>query len=218
MLLVSTVSCAKLTKPEMSCMTEIAQLPNYNDVEKTLANISFPLHGAECHGLVSGVISAANDVSSAKKALLGLLTDSDNTTITITEAKASLTDLCDITAAQLADINFRFQLLLPHDDASLTTRSAAISSWCQGFISGLGEGQIETSLKAKSELAETIEDFIAITQLDVQAIQGTEDEEVSFNELVEYVRFAVMTIYTDLLLANKNTVTPNTLPRINREK
>ena len=102
-------------------MSETAQLPSYDDVQQTLETIDFPLGEAECHGLASGIISATDNPSKAKETLLNLLTSTDNETITIEPAKTLLTALCDTTAAQLADINFGFQLLLPNDDCLLYT-------------------------------------------------------------------------------------------------
>lgn len=195
-------------------MHKIAQLPSYDDVEQTSANIGFPFGGAECHGLASGIISATDNTSHAKKILVDLLTNTNAAVITTAAAKTLLIELCDITAAQLADINFSFQLLLPGDDVSLTIRSEAISAWCQGFISGLGEGRAGSSLNAEPALAEMIRDLTAIAQIDMQTVNGTEDEEISFTELVEYLRFAAMTTYTDLLLTNKNTMAPNTPQQI----
>ena len=188
-------------------MASIENLPDYLAFNTLLKNNHFPLNAAECHGLITGVLCITNDTNNAIATLLDL---SPNEEIPLTAhetIKTLITSLCITTIEQLADTEFGFYLLLPHDDTPLVQRSTAISQWCQSFISGLGEAKVKFESDYAEELQEIIADLVAISKVDTQIITESEEEEVAFTELVEYVRVAAITIYTDLLLENKNTIT-----------
>ena len=188
----------------------ITQLPNFTLLDNILQDSNFPLNAAECHGLAAGIICVTDDTNSAFTALFDLFPSDEINQPVMEEAKSTLETLCKIIKAELIDPNFAFQLLLPNDECSLTERSTAVSQWCRSFISGLGEGGVKFESDHAQELQEIVSDLIAIGQVDTQEITDTEEEEVAFTELVEYVRVAAITIYTDLLLENKNMVTPDT--------
>ena len=184
-------------------MAETQSLPDYHTFNKTLTANHFPLTAANCHGLIAGIICLTDDIDSTLTSLLSSEAEQqlDNNVLNMI-----LEPLCRITAAQLADHHFSFQLLLPNDEDNLMQRSLAISAWCQSFISGLGESGIKFSSAYTQELQEIITDLIAISQVDTQIIEETEAEETSFTELVEYVRIGAITIYTDLRLESKNII------------
>ena len=190
------------------------QLPDFTLLDNILQNSNFPLNAAECHGLATGIICVTDDTNSAFTALFDLFPSDEINHPAMEEAKSTLEILCEITKSQLSDTNFAFQLLLPNDECSLAVRSTAVSQWCQSFISGLGEGGVKFESDYAQELQEIISDLIAIGQVDTQEITDTEEEVVAFTELVEYVRVAAITIYTDLLLENKNMVTSDTSQHI----
>jgi len=190
-------------------MPNIQQLPNYNSFNEVLESDHFPLNAAECHGLATGIICVTDNANHALTALLDLFPNEEENQFIDDDTEIALKSLCEVTAQQLADINFSFQLLLPNDEISLTERSTTIRTWCQGLISGLGEGGIKFESTYAKELQEIVSDLTAIAQVDTQSIAHTEEEEASFMELSEYVRIAAITIYTDLLLENKNIVTPD---------
>jgi len=181
-------------------------LPDYNTFNKFLEDNQFPFNAADCHGLITGIICVTDDTNSALTALLDLCSDELENPIDYKEAKIVLETLCNTTAIQLADTNFSFQLLLPDDDQALMQRSLGISAWCKSFISGLGEGGVKFESTYAKELQEIVADLVTISKVDTLGIKNTEEEEVSFTELVEYVCMGAITIYTDLRLENKNII------------
>ena len=188
-------------------MTITENLPDYFAFNTLLENNHFPLSAAECHGLATGVLCVTDDANSAVTALLDLLPNEEISLTAYEAIQTTMTTLCMSTAAQLADTDFGFRLLLPDDDSPLAQRSTAISQWCQSFISGLGEGGVKFESDYAKELQEIITDLVAISQVDTKTITESEEEEIAFTELAEYVRVAAITIYTDLLLENKNIIT-----------
>ena len=88
--------------------------------------------------------------------------------------------LYSVTAEALQDEEFTFNPLLPDDDEELVSRTAALASWCEGFLAGFAYR-------------------LAVEEATAEAgPEETEDEaEDSFSELVEYLRVAVVNIFMD---------------------
>jgi uncharacterized protein YgfB (UPF0149 family) len=181
-------------------------LPHYLTIEEDLQTLTIPLTAAEAHGLIAGVLCATKSDETALTALFSLSDEILTNDAIVDDAKKEIRKLCKTTAQQFMDINFGFQLLLPNDEVNLAKRSAAIGLWCQGFISGLGEGKLEKPLEQQDELKELIRDFSEIAKIDSENIIEDEEQEIDFNELLEFVRVAALTIHADLLMENKNLI------------
>lgn len=181
-------------------------LPSYLTIEEALQILQIPLTAGECHGLICGLYCTNSDCDAILATLYAQSDQEDNNEPLIHTSQNDLKELCQMTAHQFADANFGFQLLMPNDEQNLAERSAAIGLWCQGFISGLGEGNINIGQDFKAELQELIADLTEISKIDSNSLNNDEEDEVNFTELVEYVRVAALTIHADLLLENKNVV------------
>lgn len=113
------------------------------------------------------------------------------------------------TTEQLEDGNAVFELLLPDDEDSLHERIEALSRWCQNYLSGLGQSGLSGDAPLSEDVSEAMRDLAAIAmadsgqgddELDPYASSIDEQDEVSFFELVEYVRVAVTLIYAEIKL------------------
>lgn len=166
-------------------MTNPAQLPQYHLLAETLGQHE----PAEMHGLLCGQLCAYPN--------LALETWLD-TAIAETDADAALIEtlrqLYDATAEQLDDPQFQFELLLPSDDEPLETRVQALSSWGQGFLSGLGLGGLKTASELPSEAGEFLRDLSHITQVDFDARSEDEGDESAYSEITEYLRVGVLLV------------------------
>lgn len=182
-------------------------LPEYDSIEDALQQLNIPLTAAEAHGIISGIYCATNDTEHALQLLLNQsdqpIEDDD---VLQQEAQRQLQQLMQITVQQFTDANFGLQLLLQSDSQPLSLRSADIGHWCQGFISGLGEANIDQNAEHHAEIRELIFTLSEIGQIDSEDIEETEQDEKDFHELYEFIRVAALTIHTDLILDNKNVV------------
>ena len=94
--------------------------------------------------------------------------------------------------AQLTDSNLQFQLCLPEgEDVGLGEQVNALAEWCAGFLYGLANAGIQTKGTLSADVQEILQDVGAIAQVDGVEL-ANEEEEVSFIELVEFVRVAVL--------------------------
>ena len=118
------------------------------------------------------------------------------------------------TLAQLTDNLGVFELLLPDDDEPLAARIETLTGWCRNYLSGLGQSGLSGNLELSPDASEAMRDMAAIATADSGvdggddedvldpysdvAVEPDEQDEVSYFELVEYVRVAVALIFSEM--------------------
>ncbi len=96
------------------------------------------------------------------------------------------------------DVNFSFTPLLPSDESTIERRASELGSWCEGFLHGLGLSGLSGQAQLSSEVADALRDLAQITQISVDKDDNLEENESYWVELVEYVKVAVLTVYTEI--------------------
>ena len=152
---------------------------------------------AECHGLLCGLLcretsGTANDFMSHLAAMQLVVTPG-------AALEAVLTEALESTAQQLEDEEFGFVLWLPDDEEPLEERTIALAQWCSGFLAGLASGgQLDALSK---EAKEAIDDLQQIARAEISApgegAGESEEDEVAFTEIVEYVRVVALMMRED---------------------
>lgn len=102
------------------------------------------------------------------------------------------------TRSLMDDVNFGFTPLLPGDEATMERRTNELASWCEGFLHGLGLSGLSGEVQLSPDVADALRDLAQISQVSVDKDDDLEENEVYWLELVEYVKVAVLTIYTEL--------------------
>lgn len=167
------------------------ELPNYTVLNEALNKTSFTFHPAELHGLICGFLcqpdrgfAACEELMKANKLNQGI--------------HQALKDLYAVSEQQLKDFLFEFQLVLPDDEEELPIRAEALTSWCQGFLTGLKLSGVEMAKGETNEVTEAINDITEIAKMNYEDVVASEEDETAYVELVEFVRMAVILIYQDL--------------------
>lgn len=166
-------------------------LPTFKELQLSLNKTALKLHPSQAHGVICGMISGSATSTTGWETLI---TGDQETT----EENTLLQQIYECSAAQLADLNFSFQLLLPADSQNLPIRAEALSMWCQGFLTGLKIVNVPLTERKPSELTEAIHDLIEIAKMNYEEVVANEEDETAYVELVEYVRMAAILIYEDL--------------------
>jgi hypothetical protein len=170
----------------------LLSLPKYKAFERALNKTAVKLHPSEIHGLVCGILCGSKTSVPDWESLITGNKQSD-------EAHTFLRDLYTISAQQLKEFLFELQLLLPADSISLPQRAEALTLWCQGFLTGLKLVDFPIVGREAGELTDAVNDLIEITKMDYENVVASEEDEVAYVELVEFVRMAVILIYEDCL-------------------
>ena len=169
-------------------------MPNYQALADALRNLSALSEAAEAHALLCALSTGGANVNInawIDSLLSGSLVLEDAAT---QAALKVLGEMYQATKLQFANNNFEFYLLLPSDDAPFYQRIAALAMWCQSYLAGLGLMQIDFS-QGTQEVTEAVEDLVNISRLQYDGeVDGAEDQEKSYTELVEYTKVAVLLI------------------------
>jgi len=169
---------------------------------------------AECHGLFTGIICSVNKNSINKEPAqqidwFGLIDlEADKNNLLVKEAIEVLNSFFEMIQNSLSSNEFDFQLAIVEDEP-LDIRLADLSLWLQNFLYGISlnaaDADNENSLnKASKELQEIVADFVNISHADDYQLEGSEEDEKSIFELMEYVRVGVLLINDELNINPEN--------------
>lgn len=172
----------------------------YEPLNQSLHYVGALMNAAEAHGLLCGMLCIPQFFSLEEwfKHIISPVTYEDGLT---TECQQQLTLLTNYTVEQLNSALAGFQLLLPADDTPLPERIQALAGWCEGFSFGLGIAGIQTQ-DLSQDAAEFIKDTVAISRL-APVEQATAEAEADYIQLVEYLKVGVITLYEEMMFAER---------------
>lgn len=153
---------------------------------------------SQLHGCLSGLLGAG--ASQQPEYALSALSESLNIDL-YGELASRVMQLYSVTAAALQDDDYVFHPLLPDDDEEIALRTAALASWCEGFLAGFAYrvAVVDASAALQSgEVGEVLRDIAAMAQAEAGDYDDEEDAESNFSELVEYLRVAVINVFMDI--------------------
>ncbi|MFT4178139.1 MAG: UPF0149 family protein [Thermomonas sp.] len=156
----------------------------------TLASSPAELHGALCGWLAAG----GEDVAGWLAQVLA------DPALPQPVQGDALDRLRSVTAAQLSDPDFGFQMLLP-DDADVTARAGALFAWCRAFLGGFGLAVGDKPLSEEGQ--EALGDLANLAAAQVDEVDPESDEE-SLAEIEEYLRVAVLLLHADCALGPRS--------------
>ena len=183
-------------------MSQTPELPTYEQLTATLNDTALKLHASQVHGLICGILAGPEHADNAWHELVTGGQSGQQT-------HGLLQALYDASYYQLKNFLLEFQLMLPNEQHSLVERSEALSLWCQGFLTGLKLVQIPITEREPGELTDAIDDLIEIAKLRYELVTDDDENEAAYQELMEYIRMAVIYIYQ---LQHENDPTAPLLP------
>jgi len=166
---------------------------SYSTVQRLLAGAHAAADAAEAHGTLTGCLCAVVAYR-FEDWLIEILPDGGADA----DASEQLRRVYKGTEDALGSGELRFKPLLPEDEQPLDTRAAALGEWCQGFLYGLGAGQIGDATQLPGELGEIVRDLSEITRVGVDGAETLESNESAYTELVEFVRAGVQLVFEEL--------------------
>ena len=175
------------------------KLPSYEQISDDLLESRIFMEAAEVHGLLVGLL-VCNPQTSADIWITMVTEDSEAWQNLDIELQAEYEEIREITLAQIIDVEFHFELLLPTDDELLAERAHALGLWCKGFVHGVeshGNYLGELMGKAQEEVDEALSDLNSIAELDYN-VKEQEAQEKALTSVVEYVRIAVLLVQREL--------------------
>lgn len=184
----------------------IQSFPDIPQLEDMLFNVDAALGATESHGALCGML-CAQGTTEASQWMLCVLGEHEETSNALQQAGKKLLQIHQISVEQMNDTEADFELMLPDDDEPLEMRIEALGAWCQGFVYGLAVGGIKEDTELPEDSKELITDileisragYVADNEAELATDEGSsEEDEVAFMEVSEYVRMGVLLIYEEL--------------------
>lgn len=166
-------------------------------IDKAMEQFEQEMEAAECHGWLVGLICARGGLEWKEwSAMVAPSVNSDD--LLAQEDLAILEKLYEETQEQLNDTALDFHPLLPGDENDIEDRIVALGEWCQGYLFGLSEGGLRELDNLPEDSAEVIRDMVEIGSAEGYELEGGEEDEEAYSELLEYVRTGVLLINEEL--------------------
>ncbi len=184
-------------------------MPSFPDIpqlEELLFSVDAALGATESHGALCGML-CAQGATDASQWMLNVLGEHEETSTALQQVGKKLLAIHKMTVEQMNDTDADFELMLPDDDEALDMRVEALGMWCQGFVYGLAVGGIREDTALPDDSKELIQDILEISRAGYVADneaelatdeEDSEEDEVAFMEVCEYVRMGVLLIYEEL--------------------
>ncbi len=169
----------------------------YQAVNDALQRAAATTGAADCHGLLCGLICASG-FADPKVWLAEVFEDFNPRDLLQAEAFRLLQGLYEDTLARLNSTQLDFELLLPDAACSLRERTESLGEWCSGFLSGLGMGGLPGRAQLPEEIVELLDDLAQIARVDFELDEPNEEDQVAFEEVVEYIRVGTLLIHEEL--------------------
>ncbi|MBS7458429.1 UPF0149 family protein [Coralloluteibacterium stylophorae] len=172
-------------------MTE-AILPSAHTVATELAALGVVADPSEVHGALCGFLAGGGRPQRDWLAQLALEAEHAPAPGGVLET------LREVSGRRLQDPDFGFELLLPEEPVTLEVRADAVLAWCRGFLGGFGLAGPALDLLSE-DAREALEDLgrIAASRLSYEDAEG---DETALEEVVEFVRVAVLLLHGDCVL------------------
>ena len=169
---------------------------SYNELYAALESIDFGPRVSELHGFLCGAIAV--DISYPLDTSITTLAPDLKEVSINQDLQACLNSTFDQVRAQMTDPVLQLELILPEgDDIDLSTKVSALAAWCDGYLFGLANAGLQDTSSLPEDTAEILQDLTRIAQLH-GADTGDEEDEVSYNELFEYVRMSALLVAEEI--------------------
>lgn len=166
--------------------------PSYDEVAACLGSMMTLVTPAELQGLLLGIFCALGTDLNDDVALKNCI--GENEALSKSQQQL-LSRLIEATKNDLQEFNFSIALLLP-DTGDIYEEASEFIHWCQGFLTGLGNANIQTM--HDSDAIDALKRITEASQIDLNELDISEDDEAYLADITEYVRLAVLTIYAEL--------------------
>jgi len=179
-------------------------------VERALRQVGADISASECQGMLAGWLCAGRTLE--RESWLKQLVEEDSQgDVLAQEARDTLDALRKAMIVQLNDPMLEFQPLLPEDDLPLEQRVEALAEWCQGFLFGMSLGGLKDVARLPGDAGEAVQDLVQLARAGSYEIEGGEEDEQAYSDLLEYIRTAVLLVNEEL---NPTKAPPRTEPTL----
>jgi uncharacterized protein YgfB (UPF0149 family) len=164
------------------------------ELRAALSRMNMAVDPSEAHGWLAGALCARAGYG-AREWLAELGADA---TTEAGETDPELRVLADETLAAFRSEELAFAPLLPDEDEPLGARLAALASWCDGFVGGIGPAITRPVVERAPDVGEFLGDLADIAHAELEPGGGSDEDEADFTQVFEYVRAGAQLCFEEL--------------------
>ena len=165
----------------------------YDEIQSTLNQLDCHISAAETHGIACGML-ATNIAIKNSLWIDELIVEEQFSNTQINKLNA----LFEQTLQALNDSNLNFSLLLPDDEVDLAKRLSAAQEWGQGLLYGAALAGLKEFTKLPEDSREFLQDVAKIASSGAFDLEEGEEAELSYAEIVEYLRVGTLLLSEEL--------------------
>ncbi|MDH3636791.1 MAG: UPF0149 family protein [Gammaproteobacteria bacterium] len=168
---------------------------DFDSVQTALQDLGATADAAESHGTLCALLLDSAALATWLGHTLEDLPDRGN--VLAMEQLGVLERLYQLTREQLDNDDLSLELLLPDESDDFGLRLLGLSSWCQGFLYGIGVAGVASDDRLDDEASECLSDLLEISKLSHDE-ENSDESELQFAEIVEHVRMATLLLHETL--------------------
>ena len=162
---------------------------DFDSIQSALQNFGASTDAAESHGTLCGLLLDQTGIDVWLRHTFDEMPDRGD--VLAAEKLQVLTQLFELSREQLNAEDLSFELLLPDESDELSDRLLGLSSWCQGFLYGIGVSGGNRLEALDPQSRECLSDLLEISKLNYRQ-EPTEEAEAQFADVIEHVRLSVL--------------------------
>jgi len=170
-------------------------IPDHASVNEALERAGSGLDASECHGLICGVLSLDGEAL-PELWMAEIAHDLEPGDALASESLRIVEELGEQTRRQFLDPDLDFQLLFPDEDEPLTARVDAMKRWSLGYGFGLAIAGLKDPADLPDDSAEIVRDIAQFARTSIEDDES-EENEVAYTELVEFLRMGVLLVHAE---------------------
>lgn len=172
-----------------------AKVPVFDDFTYLLQQTEASVSPAEIHGILCGLICVEQEYNGKLwfNSMLQLLQSRGEYAL----SREIIVVLYDVIGRQLSYDHATFQLAIPNEPVSFMERAIALTSWCRGFICGLGLTDKNSLRNISKETQESLRCISEIARLSFDEIHASDNDKAAYELVIDFVRNTVLKFYSE---------------------
>jgi yecA family protein len=162
---------------------------DFDSIQNALQSLGASCDAPEAHGTLCGLLLDQVSIGTWLEHTLDELPDKGD--VLAAEELSVLKQLFELSREQLNAEDLSFELLLPDETDELSFRLLGLSSWCQGFLYGIGVSGGSKLENLDPQSQECLSDLLEISKLNHQE-DSTGEAEAQFADVSEHIRLSVL--------------------------
>lgn len=169
---------------------------NYTEMQSLFGQSVNPFAATQWHGLLCGILCSGRPISVTLWHRIAIQFTEEELELD-EDLRDTLEEYARLQRESMQSQEIQFNLVLPDDEQPMAIRAESLGQWCDAFLFGLAAGGVTQEMTAKGDSAELLQDMAEISRIEFDRDKADMEDELQFNELLEYIRVGVLLLHEE---------------------